>query len=514
MRHPHTLFGVLCIAVAGGWAYHASLGVPFLFDDERAIVADPPARHLRPAGQGPDAPVGDTTVAARPLLRFSFALNDALGGLDVHGYHLVNLLIHLCAALSLFGIVRRTLRLPSLRGRHARAAPWLALAAALLWVVHPLNTQAVIYLSQRAESLAALWMLLTLYAGLRAWSSPHPHRWEGVSVLACAAGMATKEIAAAAPLLVVLYDRTFIGGAAREWWLRRRGYYAALGTTWLLLAALLVASPRLQSTGLANPSLPDPFHYALTQGGVILHYLRLSVWPHPLAFDYGWPVASWQPRAAAAALAVIGLAGSTCWAVRRRHPLGFLGAWVFLILAPTSSLLPIKDVAFEHRMYAPLMALVTLGVLGAWALLRRLPSPAQQRGAALALLVPLTLGLGLATLARTQAYASPLALWRDTVATRPANARAHNNLGAALARAGQLEAAAAHFRRSLALDPAQADAHYNLAQLYLRQGRAAEAVPHLQQAVRLRPHDWEAFRQLRQAEGRGGAPDRFVQGTD
>ena len=184
------------------------------------------------------------TVSGRPVLNLSLALNYAVSGCDVRGYHVTNLAIHLAAALLLFGIVRRTL--PRFRGcgggqqlaRLQLATP-LALAIALLWAVHPLQTESVTYIVQRAESLMGLFYLLTLYCFLRGAGSARAIFWYAGSVLACLLGMATKEVMVSAPLVVLLYDRTFLAGSFREAWRRRWAYYLALAATWLLLAWLV-----------------------------------------------------------------------------------------------------------------------------------------------------------------------------------------------------------------------------------------------------------------------------------
>ena len=150
---------VLILAALG--AYWNSFNVPFLFDDALAISDNSSIHHLSRMGDVLSPP---TTVptAARPLLNLSFALNYAGGGLSVRGYHAANLLVHICAGLVLLGIMRRTLLLPSLRHRYGDAALPLAAFAALLWTLHPLQTEAVTYISQRAESLMGLFYLLTL----------------------------------------------------------------------------------------------------------------------------------------------------------------------------------------------------------------------------------------------------------------------------------------------------------------------------------------------------------------
>jgi hypothetical protein len=160
--------GILTLAAVG--AYWNSFNVPFLLDDSLAIGDNPSIRHLSRIGDVLSPPATGAT-AARPLLNLTFALDFAGSGLSVHGYHVVNLLIHICAGLALLGIVRRTLLLPGLRPRYGEAALPLAAVAALLWTLHPLQTESVTYISQRAESLMGLFYLLTLYGFIRTVTS-------------------------------------------------------------------------------------------------------------------------------------------------------------------------------------------------------------------------------------------------------------------------------------------------------------------------------------------------------
>ena len=312
------------------------------------------------------------TVSGRPVLNLSFALNYAVSGCDVGGYHVTNLAIHLVAALLLFGIVRRTAtKFSGLRPEltTAQAATSIALAVALLWAVHPLQTESVTYIVQRAESLMGLFYLLTLYCFLRGVGSGRAILWYAGSVLACLLGMATKEVMVSAPLVVILYDRTFLAGSFREAWRRRWGYYLALAATWLLLAWLVVGTGLLlQSYGVRTERMQSFtwWTYLATQPGVIVHYLRQVVWPSGLCLDYGWPPAATVGEVLFPAIPVVCLLGLTAWAVVKRPAWGFLGAWFFLILAPTSSFMPVQHAAaFEHRMYLPLAAVVSGVIVGA-----------------------------------------------------------------------------------------------------------------------------------------------------
>ncbi len=243
--------GLIMLVTAA--AFSSSFGGTFVFDDPAAIVRNPTIRQLWPISVPLSPPNHGETVSGRPLLNLSLAINYAISRDEVWSYHAVNLAIHLLGTLLLFGILRRTFLLPSLRDRWGKAALPLAFAVALLWAVHPLQTESVTYIVQRAESLAGLFYLLTLYffirgaegdspifasakigtvptirgasvegSGVRGQGSGPgidpssfilpPVVWYVGSVIACLLGMAVKEIMVSAPLVVLLYDRTFSPG--------------------------------------------------------------------------------------------------------------------------------------------------------------------------------------------------------------------------------------------------------------------------------------------------------------
>ncbi len=184
--------------------YSNSLSGEFVFDDIGAIKDNPTIRNLWPLGPVLSPPPG-TTSGGRPLLNFSFALNYALGGLNVWGYHAVNLAIHLANALLLFGVLRRSFALPALREKFGGGAVGLSFAIALLWAVHPLQTESVTYIVQRAESLVALFYLLVLFCVIRGAGSARPAGWYAGAIAACLLGMSAKEVMVTAPAVVLLY---------------------------------------------------------------------------------------------------------------------------------------------------------------------------------------------------------------------------------------------------------------------------------------------------------------------
>ncbi len=471
----------LVLAVGVLAAYQNIFDKPFVFDDLPGIVANPTITQLWPpwTALSPPSETG-SSVAGRPLINYTFAINYALSGYEVWSYHALNLIIHVLAAWTLFGVARRTLLRPALAERFGNEALPLAFLIALGWAVHPLLTESVTNVIQRTESLSALFYLLTFYCFIRSLDSTRANRWRAGAVAACLLGVATKETVATAPVLALLYDRTFAAGTLAAAWHARGKFYAALASSWLVLAGLMWHSQHRGGTvgfGLGTVW----WQYALKQCEAVPHYFGLALWPHPLAIDYGNGVetslsAVWLP---ALGLGLLLLA--TGWALVRRPGLGFAGAWVFFILAPSSSIVPLRtQTEAEHRMYLPLAALVVLAVVGLYTLVGR---------RAYAMMAVLALAWGWLTFQRNEDYQLVTGLWRNDVAVLPANARAHRNLATALGFLNRGAECIQEYRLSLSLDPLDPKTESSLGFVLSATGQADEALDHYRHAVALQPDD-------------------------
>ena len=506
------LLAVLLIAGAAFAAYANTLRAPFVFDDIASIVDNPTIRRLWPPGEALSPPSDwGFTVSGRPLLNLSFAVNYAISGHQVWSYHALNILIHILAGLTLYGLVRHTLAKvgrvvpnpPPRRGMaafgdaalQANSGP-LALTIALIWTLHPLQTEAVAYIVQRAESMMGLFFLLTLYGYARATDSPRPQRWWAASFAACLLGVGTKELVALAPVMALLYDRTFVSGSFREAWRRHRRPLLALAATWLPLAGLLAATGGNRGGTSGFGSGASWAGYWLTQFEAVTRYLGLAFWPHPLVFDYGKIAPGGLAMTLPWAVPVVALVVATLWALWRRPVAGFLGAWFFGILAPTSVVPGTLQMVVEHRMYLSLAAVIIL-VVGAAA--RRLDRRWFLAGTAV-----LALAAGAVTARRNADYRNERGLWEDTLAKRPGCARAHNNLGALLQGQGRFDEAIARYRESLRLDPTTPQTYYNLGYSLLHAGRPAEALAPFEEAVRQLPYYFNAHLYLANALTRLG----------
>lgn len=489
-------------------AYHNSFRNPFIFDGRALIQENLKIRSLWPIGEMLEG-------SARPFTRFSFGLNYAVGGLDVFGYHVVNFIVHVLASWVLFGLFSRTFLSPRMRKYEERPGPGTALAAALLWAVHPLQTESVTYVYQRAESLMSLFYLLTLYALARAAQKPEGGKWWlACSWGACLIGMSCKAVMVTAPLMALLYDRVFWAASWKEIRLRRGGFYLLLSATWILLA-WIVSSPHESRSSVGwSMQWITPIDYALSQCGVILHYLRLSLWPSVLVLDYVWPPVQSRAEALLSAVFVAAAAGAAILAFRRRPEWGFLGAWFFIILLPTSSFFPIADLAVEHRMYLPLASAALLFVLAGRGALRRLASSeGSVKFLRIWVLSGLVLTLILRTAERNFDYRSPYAMWNKVAQQRPSNPRAHANLGVWLEKRGRTDEAITAYRKAfriLQADPSPSvdpDLLYsNLAASLIKKGKYGQAVDLCRKAIEINPYLKEARANLAIALARQGKP--------
>jgi Tfp pilus assembly protein PilF len=551
-----SLGSVVLIIAVGLFAYAGSFRGLFVLDEQSAIIDNP---NIRSLGTSLSAPA-EVGLGGRPVASLSFAINYALAPdasrdyfappppgypreawealyRNLWGYHGTNLAIHLLAALAVFGIVRRTLTGTRMRPLVGGAATILALIVAALWVAHPLNTSAVTYVAQRVESLMGLFYLASFYCAIRAGEpvsasdAPGPalargrRLWVIASVAACALGVGTKEVIVTLPIVLVLYDLVFLNpqsGRMGDVWRRRWPLYAGLAGTWVLSAVLVASAPRAASVGVGLGW--SPWLYLQTQAGVIVHYLRLVFVPWPLVFDYEWPAARTLGEVLPYATPLVVLFGLTVWALVRRHPLGFPGASVFLILAPSSSVLPIvTEIAAEHRMYLPLAAIIGTVVVGSWVGIRRWfrpqaggrhpPAASGRRSrheagwfgvdplaaAVLTLAVLAIAGCALLTRARNLDYQSEERLWTDTVVKRPSNARALANLAVVLTGQGRTADAEPYLRRALAIRPDYPEALSGLGAVLAMQGRVDDALPLFARATALAPRYADAWNNYAEA---------------
>ena len=476
----------LCVLLLGIFAYSNGSNGAFVFDDHVDITDNvairepwPPWRVILEQGQ--------SGVSGRPVVALSYALNYEWCEYQPWGWHWVNVAIHLLTALAVLGCVRRALELPRFAARWGTRARWIAAAVACAWVVHPLSTGVIMYRGQRVESMMALFFAATLYCALRAFEHEASRSWTRLALVACALGTGCKEVIVGAPVLVLLFDALFVAGTWKGALAARRALHLGLFGTWALIALFVVlAEGRSESVGFGYSEV-GVWEYLTTQAWAVPHYLQLSVWPDPLVFDYGkrpiTELARWLPGG----LVVLALLGLTAWGLVRRSGLAFLGAFWFVILAPTSSVLPIvTEVIVEHRAYLPSAAVLTLVVLGACVLLERVAPPARAAVAGFALLAVIAT-FAWRTRARNDTYRTEIGVWADTVAKMPENDRAQACYGNDLRVAGRIQEAGERYQEAVRLAPQDPYWAANWGTWLLDQGRVAEGIAELERSRDLLP---------------------------
>ncbi len=493
------LVAILVIAAATVLVYSNTFDASFHFDDHTQIVQNESLRDLRSLWP----PSGNRWVGY-----LSFALNHRLGALEVFGYHLGNLLIHVCNGLLVFWLTALTLRTPALR--RAEMGPlvrkYLPLAAGLLFAVHPIATQAVTYIVQRFTSLATLFFLLSLvlYAkGRLTLDGDRPSRaraaWlYSLAIVAAAGAMRTKEISFTLPLVAAGYELLFFRPG------RRLLLLAPLAATALLVPLGLASEGRSLGDVLSEASrftaetreIPRSV-YLLTQARVVVTYLRLLLLPVRQNLDYDLRLSHSlaDPEVLFALAIVLVIAAAAVFLLvqarktnRAAGALVFFGiAWFFVTSSVESSVIPIRDVIFEHRAYLPSAgAAVALGTALLWAVERlrlRIPIALQAAAALLITAAP----LGVATYARNLVWKDELSLWTDVVAKSAGKARPHTSLGVAYWETGRVEDAIREYREAIRLAPGEAEAHYNLGVAHAGKGQVDEAMREYREAIRLAP---------------------------
>jgi protein O-mannosyl-transferase len=436
----------LLLGIAAIAAYVASLGAAFQFDDYNVIVQNP-------AVQGWGALADELARGLRPVLKLSYTLSWTLGGGEPLAFHAFNVVVHAVNAVLLYFIGLR------LAARWKPGLENAVLFAALVFALHPVQTEAVTYATGRSVSLAACFYLGALLVYLR--SGP---LWASLGLFALACG--TRETALILPALLLLFDLTSVPRPGWKRVARRQGAH------WLLAAALSAVAlvharySQFFASAFAERSIADNLLSQVQAVGYLASRLFL---PHRLNIDPALPALdSWDAALAFQGVALGGLLLFGIFSFRSRPWIGLGIFWFFVHLAPTNSFVPRLDVANERQLYLALWGLAFALAIQ----LSMLPWPAiVARGAAVALLILLTA----VNVARQLDYRSEISLWEAAVREAPWNPRAYNNLGYARAQAGDHVGAVREYRQAVVLDPADGKALYNLAEALRRSAPAGSA---------------------------------------
>ncbi len=511
---------VLLIVIIALLAYANSFSVPFQLDDipiikENLIIQD--LRFLADPSQAKGSFL-DYYLKLRFVSLLSFAFDYQLYGLDVAGYHVTNLAIHIANALLVYWLLLLTFTTPALRNSHIRnRAPLIGLITALLFVAHPVQTQAVTYITQRYTSLAALFYLLAMVAyikwrlvsleisrlGLAGFRSIQVAIYL-FSLMAALLGMMSKEIAFTLPLAIVLYEFLLFQGNMRSRVLFLIPFFLTMLVIPLAFIDLVDIQKPLEEifSSISNKSYISTkvsrWDYLLTQCAVIVTYLRLLVLPINQNLDYDYPIyhSFFDPRVFLSffvLLSLVGVAGYLIYRYRDQAPatrvIAFGILWFFLTLAVESSFMPMFDVINEHRLYLPVVGAFTSFTTSAFLLAQRWerPHPWLAKLVFPVLLVSVLIFTG-ASYKRNQVWQNEVSLWEDVLRKSPNKARPYNELGVAYNRQGRPAEAVPLFQKAIRLKPGYSYPYLNLGVAYLNLGQTDKAVAMYQQAIKIRPN--------------------------
>lgn len=478
-----TWLGILLIVFTGTILYSQILNAPFVFDDYNSIVENESIRSVSKAIAN--------TAHNRYLTSLSFALNYAAGGLKPFGYHLINNLIHITNSLLVCYLVFLTFRTPMMVNSKL-SAHFIAFTAAFIFVVHPVQIQAVTYVVQRATIMATMFYLISLvmYAKARLSTVGKETMRNAVnsrfvffyliSTVAAILAMKSKEIAFTLPLAAILYEVSFFNRTEKQSWKRFSYLIPIMFTTLIIPLSLLnfkgpieaiAQDINVSSRETINISRID---YLLTQFRVIVTYLRLMIFPVNQNLDYSHPVyhSFFSPQVflSFSCLAMILCLGIYLFPRLRLASFGIF--WFFIALSVESSIIPIRDVIVEHRLYLP-----SIGFFISTAVLADhfLPNAKTK----VSLLVLVIVLLSAAAYTRNTAWKSPQTLWEDVIEKSPNNARAYNNLGVYFKNEGDYERAIKQFENSLKADRNYSAVYFNLGDIQYKLGNYENAIAFL-----------------------------------
>jgi tetratricopeptide (TPR) repeat protein len=478
----------IMLLMLAGIVYFPGLQGEFLFDDIEEVARNPHMQQLDPPWP---AMFEGRVLPARPIPYLSFALNYAVSGEQTWSYHVVDLLIHVISAWLIFSLLQ--MMLPSiLPVAFQSSSASVSMVIAILWMIHPLQTQPVLYIYQRIEQLWSFCALLTLYSLWRATKNPvRPVRamlWMMISVLSCALGMLSKETMVITPILVLSFDRIFLALSWQEIYARRVAYYVYLMLTWLFVAMMMIFQGDLyvemQKLHISR------WDYLLTEAPVILHYLRLIVWPSPLIFDYTRNYVHdfsqvWFAFSIDLLLVVTMIAG--LWKCPR---VAFWLWWFLLILAPTSSIQPVYQPICEYRLLLPLLGplvLIVVAFLWTMELIRKhiFISVSQTRihGVMTITSMLLILLTGSLCWARSCDYQSLYQLWEDTAEKVPDNHFPQNHLAITSLKRKDFAVAQKRFELALARNTDDPKIYNNLGVVHLSLQHYEQALQFFQQSL-------------------------------
>ena len=524
---------VLPVIILGLIVYANAVNTPYQFDDAPYIVDNPLIKNLGYFLSFPQELNSIIYIKTRYITHLTFALNYALNGLNVAGYHIFNISVHIMNALLVYLLVTLTSRTPAMRpfsGRFRGYGHYMALFSALLFVCHPLQTQAVTYITQRFASLTTFFYLISIILYIRArvkQTEDSLHKSALFiylfSLAATVLAMKTKEISFTIPIIIVLYEFMFFEGPVK----RRTIFLIPFLLTLLIIPLAMVGSARPSgdmvgkvSEAARSLSPLSRSDYLFTQFRVITTYIRLFLFPMNQNLDYDYPLyhSLLQLPVFLSFLLLLSLLGTGVFIFRRfrnvspyARLVSFGIFWFFIALSVESSIIPIGDVIFEHRVYLPSVGVCIAITASLLAVKTRLDEIRPQLAKSLLpAFVLIVLAFASAAIARNRVWQDDIGFWKDVISKSPHKERGHNNLGTAYSAKGLMDQAIDQYQTALKIEPDHAEAHNNLGTVYFKKDLLNEAIEHLKAALKTNPDYADAHNNLGSIYLKQGLTDEAI----
>jgi len=520
---------LLLFVVLGFGVYSNTFQAPFQLDDTMRIEDNPHVRLTKITLKGiGKAAFNEKSSPNRPIANITFALNYYFHQYRVTGYHAVNIVVHILTAVLLYLFARITLL--TLQSGDSKLKPrsialylqplsasFIAFFSAMIWLVHPIQTQSVTYIVQRMNSMAAMFYILSLLLYVKGRlaqertssqggdkgrskdtgergsvnalpKSRSPYLWFAGSFLAWTLALGSKQTAATLPFFILLYEWYFFQNLSNDWLKRCLKYFLGIVVLLAFISLLFLGlNPleRLQSIGDYSLNQFTFGERVLTQPRVVIYYLSLLFYPLPsrLNLDHDFPLSHSLADPITTLLsigAIVGIIGLACYLAKKERLISFSILWFFGNLVLESSLIPLA-IIYEHRTYLPSMFVSLLIVI----LIHRYVNLKWLQVGVLCAAVAL---FSLWTYQRNSVWSDDVALWKDCVEKSPKKARPNNNFALALSRQGRFEEATSYYHTALRIRPDYAEALNNLAVTLKEMGKPDEAISYYYRALGLKPH--------------------------
>jgi tetratricopeptide (TPR) repeat protein len=492
--------------------YSITFSSPFVLDDLIRIEENPAIRVTK-FSIPQIIKAGMISSKMRPIAFITFALNHSLHQYDVFGYHLVNIIIHILTGFFLYLFLKTTLKIPTIHGRY-KHTDLISFLAALIWLVHPIQTQSITYIVQRMNSMAAMFLILSFlfYAyGRLAEANKKRWIWLFASAVSWLLSLGCKQIGAVLPFLIFLYEWYFFQDFSKIWLKKHLKYLFSITAFFILLFLFYTGFNPLEKIQSLHDFAQHEFTITerlFTQFRVVIYYLSLIFFPLPsrlnLDYDFVLSHSLISPISTLPSLAaIVGILALAIYLAKRDRLISFCILWFFGNHLIESSVLPLA-IIFEHRNYLPSMLTILIPILIGY---RYIKLDWLKIGIVSLVVVVLSVW----SYQRNSVWENDITLWTDSAKKSPGKARPHFNLGAAFSEQNRYAEAIPLYQRALEINPNLAQPHINLGEALERQNKIEGAAEHYRTALQIKPDLPEAHNNMGAVLAKQGRTEEAIQ---